>query len=317
MTEKDAKLIFGAGYAGKRNAILYAAMENQMDYLLFLDDDEYPVAVTNKKETCLWSGQYVLPMHLWHIRDADITNGYHCGYISPIPNIEYNEALEENDFKEFIEAISNEVITWESVKNIMESGGVTYADIPVLTSKQTVEVEEENHCKFITGANLCINLTKPERVFPFYNPPGARGEDTFLSTLLTDRKVLRIPCYAFHDGFSAYRHLLDGVLPITLAQIAGEGNAIVTRFYNACIGWVRYKPLLLYITEPDKYQSYVEDITTTLEKILPKICHYFGNNDFMKIGEEFGKYSKNVKKHFKQFQDTQKAWELLVLKIRD
>lgn len=49
LTENDAKLLFGADYAGKRNAILYAALENQMDYLLFLDDDEYPVAVTNQK----------------------------------------------------------------------------------------------------------------------------------------------------------------------------------------------------------------------------------------------------------------------------
>jgi hypothetical protein len=92
----------------------------------------------------------------------------------------------------------------------MKNGGVTYADTKILTSDTAEEVPEINHSKFISGANLCINLTNPDRVSPFYNPPGARGEDTFLSTCLSQRKVLRVPCYAFHDGFSAYHHLMDG-----------------------------------------------------------------------------------------------------------
>src|SRR5574344_863934 len=76
--------VFGSGYAGKRNAVLFSAIEHHMDYLLFLDDDEYPMAVTNKKGTCLWSGQRVFLSHLKEIVHADLTNGYHCGYISPI-----------------------------------------------------------------------------------------------------------------------------------------------------------------------------------------------------------------------------------------
>lgn len=84
LSPEDTKLIFASGYAGKRNAILYSAIKSEMDYLLFLDDDEYPVAVTNNQDGCLWGGQYVIPMHLKNINDADITNGYHCGYISPV-----------------------------------------------------------------------------------------------------------------------------------------------------------------------------------------------------------------------------------------
>lgn len=62
LSEKEVKLLFSTGYAGKRNAILYAALEHSMDYILFLDDDEYPVAVTNTRRTCLWGSQYVLPI---------------------------------------------------------------------------------------------------------------------------------------------------------------------------------------------------------------------------------------------------------------
>ena len=44
---KEASMIFGKGYAAKRNAVLYNAIKDNIDYLIFLDDDEYPMAVTN------------------------------------------------------------------------------------------------------------------------------------------------------------------------------------------------------------------------------------------------------------------------------
>lgn len=308
----EARLIFGPGYAGKRNAIMYAALENSMDYVLFLDDDEYPVAVTKNRSACLWGGQYVLPMHLQNIGQADITNGYHCGYISPIPHMDYNDILTEDAFEKFIGAISNDIISWDSVKSTMKNGGVTYADTEVLLSDQAVPVEENNQCKFISGANLCINLTVPERTFPFYNPPGARGEDTFLSTLLKDRSVMRIPCYTFHDGFSAYKHLLDGVLPLHLEAISPLNEEAVTRFYNACIGWIRYKPLLVYITKPEEYTGIMNEIKAALEETLPMVCAYFGRNKFGELLKEFHKYSKNAPKHYERFRDTQSAWKKLL-----
>ncbi|MEE0200923.1 MAG: hypothetical protein U0I51_10305 [Muricomes sp.] len=312
ITEADTKRVFASGYAGKRNAILYAAIQRHQDCLLFLDDDEYPVAVTHNSGTCLWSGQYVIPMHIKEIMNADITNGYHCGYISPIPRIRYNEILTERMFQRFITAISNDVINWDSIQAIMDNGGVTYASAQVLAHKITEEVEEKHHCKFITGSNLCINLSEPERIFPFYNPPGARGEDTFFSTLLTDSKVLRIPCYAFHDGFSAYRHLLDGVLPTELDSISAESGTIATRFYNACIGWVRYKPLLLYITDREGYDEKISLIQHELEEIVPQISKYLDYEDFHKLITEFQKYTKNTKKHFQNFKETQISWKKIM-----
>lgn len=308
----DAKLLFGAGYAGKRNAIVYAALEHKMDYIIFLDDDEYPVAVTKSHANCIWGGQYVLRDHLQNIKDADITNGHHCGYISPIPKMQFNEVLTEMDFSRFIEAISNDVLNWASIKRIQENGGITYADIPTLLSDEVVDVPEVKHCKFITGSNLCINLTKPERTFPFFNPPGARGEDTFLSTLLTERRVTRVPCYTFHDGFSAYRHLLDGVLPLHLAPISPLDKVVVTRFYNACVGWVRYKPLLVHVTEPERYDEIIASMKETLTEVLPKLCAYFGRTEFMNLAKELDKFSKNTSKHHRQFLQTQKAWEALL-----
>lgn len=304
----EAGRIFGKGYASQRNAVLYSAIKHGMDYLIFLDDDEYPLAVTKTRSSAIWGGQHVLSNHIIHIKHADITHGYHCGYISPIPFIEYNKLMTEQDFRAFIEIISNDILNWENVKTVMNNGGVTYADIAILVNQNSIEVQEVNHAKFISGANLGINLTDPRRVFPFYNPIGARGEDTFLSTCLHDRKVLKIPCYAFHDGFSTYNHLLEGVLPIKLKFIKADNEKIVMRFYKACIGWIRYKPLLLFITQPDCYEEKIEEMRENLIKVLPKICDYFNKPEFMKILTEFDKYNKNVKKHYQEFLDTQHSW---------
>jgi len=287
ITINEVRMIFGKGYAAKRNAVLYNAIKQNMDYLVFLDDDEYPMAVTKTRSTAILGGQEVLTNHLKYITQADITHGNHCGYISPIPYMEFNDTMTETDLRSFIEAISNDIINWDTLKSVMENGGVTYADTKILTSDDAIEVQEINHAKFISGANLGINLTNPRRIFPFYNPPGARGEDTFLSTCLSERKVLRIPCYTFHDGFSTYNDLLEGVLPLRLKFIKADTEQITTRFYKACIGWIRYKPLLLYITQPERYEEKIEEMRMQLNETLPKICAYFGQPDFMTVLEEF------------------------------
>ena len=305
---KEASLIFGKGYAAKRNAILYHAIKNKMDYLIFLDDDEYPLAVTNTKNTAIWGGQNILTTHLEYLNQADITHGNHCGYISPIPHIKFNETMTETDFRNFIEAISNDIINWDTVMNVMNDGGVTYADTKILTSNEAFEVQETNHTKFISGANLGINLKDPRRVLPFYNPPGARGEDTFLSTCLSERKVLRVPCYTFHDGFSTYNSLLSGVLPTRLKFIEADNKKIIVRFYKACIGWIRYKPLLLFITQPENYKQSIEEMRKKLKETLPKICDYFQYPELINVLSELDKYDRNVEKHFHKFRETQRIW---------
>jgi len=304
----EANMIFGKGYAAQRNAVLYNAIKQRMDYLVFMDDDEYPMAVTNTRDTAVWGGQHVLTDHLKHIAQADITHGNHCGYISPIPYMEFNDTMTEEDFRSFIEAISNDIVNWDKLKAVMKNGGVTYADTKILTIGEAMEVSETNHAKFISGANLCINLTKPSRIFPFYNPPGARGEDTFLSTCLTQRKVLHVPCYTFHDGFATYNHLLEGVLPIKLKFIKADTEEITTRFYEACIGWIRYKPLLMYITNGEGYEERVKEMREQLKATLPKVCNYFGKAEFMNVLDELEEYHSNVKKHYDEFLETKCIW---------
>lgn len=308
ISKQEASLFFSSGYAAMRNAVLYAAVKNHMDYLLFLDDDEYPLAVTKTRDVPIWSGQHVLACHLRHIKDANITNGHHCGYVSPIPHITFDSNLTESNFKLFIEALSNDILNWDNVLHTIDRGGFSYADTSVLTASDPIEVPLVNSCKFISGANLCLNLTDVDSVNPFYNPPGARGEDTFLSTCLHDKTVLRVPCYTFHDGFSTYNHLLNGVLPIKLKSISASSPKAVTRFYNACVGWIRYKPLLLYITQRKHYEERIREIRRKLAASAPRLCAYFKRNDFNYILDELEMYHQSVEKHYRQFVRNQETW---------
>jgi hypothetical protein len=318
ITRKEAQLIFGDGYGKKRNVIAYFALKNKMDYLLFIDDDEYPLAIfDSKKNGVTWRGQSVVSTHLKYIDGAHVTHGHHCGYISPIPHLEFNRNLKEEDFRVFIETISNDIINWDTIKGNMEKGGITFASETVLNRDAATEVKETGGCKFISGSNLCLNLRKAEDLAPFYNPPEARGEDTFLSTCLTAVKVLKVPCYTFHDGFLNYTHLLHGVLPQSLKPVTARSPRIVTRFVRASLGWVRYKPLLLYITRRNDYDTEILRMKENLIAVVPKLCRYFNNNEFQKIHHDLDYYHRNVKNHFYAFAKTKAVWRRLVTYLRE
>lgn len=48
-TKKEVNFILGHGHAKGRNTLLYYAAKSKYDYLLFWDDDEYPVACIKMK----------------------------------------------------------------------------------------------------------------------------------------------------------------------------------------------------------------------------------------------------------------------------
>lgn len=309
---EEANQIFGEGYAKKRNTVLYFAIKNRMDYLIFIDDDEYPVATFKLGDSNVWKGQQVLSTHIKNIKNVNITHGYHCGYISPIPYIEFNDKLSEQDFRLFIESISNDILNWDSIKEKMNDGGVTYADVEIINKRPNKVVDKVGGMKFISGANLGLNLKKTDKIFPFYNPPGARGEDTFLSTSIGKCDVLKVPCYTFHDGFGIYKHLLNGVLPKDLKKIKADSGKNTKRFLKAAIGWTRYKPLLLYITQRDNYESEIAKMRESLTQVIPKICDYFDDDGFNAILDELEFYNAHVEEHYEDFKKTKSTWQKIL-----
>lgn len=317
ITTKEAKLIFGEGYGMKRNAVLYVAIKNKMDYLIFLDDDEYPIVNIPLGDGIAWKGQEVLSTHIQNIGNCNMTHGHHCGYISPIPGIGFNDTFTELDFKQFIETISNDIINWDSVRAKMNNGGVSFGDLEVMNNQEISLVQEVDGMKFISGANLGFNLHDLDKLFPFYNPPGARGEDTFLSTCIGSCEIRKVPCYTFHDSYQTYSHLLNGVLPNQLKAMTVTSASVYKRFLRASIGWIRYKPLYLYITQRDDYTKEIQKMRQDLSVVIPKICRFFGNDDFMGVQKELDRFDGQVEAHYRDFQQTKAAWIKVMDNIKE
>lgn len=322
LSKDEAELFIGHGHAKGRNTVMYYALKEKMDYLLFWDDDEYPVAcVKGENGKIEWKRQNNVIDHIKYMEKehTDVTRAYHCGYISPIPYIESNEEVTEDDIKDFIEAISNEFVTWESIKKNFElDGGVTFADREIADGKGAFELTCENgNKKWVAGSTLCLNLNSIEKIPAFYNPPGARGEDTFFSVLLDDAKVFRIPLYHFHDGFLKCTSIMKNRFPAKLKKIESDENSIEQRFLKASTGWIKYKPLLMYIENKETYNDRIIDIQDKLERSSKKIDNLFEYCDFTNLPNIMSEYDENVEEHYQEFLETNRIWNKLKIDIKN
>lgn len=314
MKKDDMEFFFGYGHAKGRNTLMYYAVKNEMDYLLFWDDDEYPVAVLDENGKKKWIKQDNILKHLEFMDEekADVTIGYHCGYISPIPYIDFTEIFTEKDMKEFIEAISNDIISWESIREKMnKNNGVTFADKKLVKGEEAYEIESIGAGKWVAGSTLCLNLNHEDKIPAFYNPPLARGEDTFFSTLLGNSKTVRIPVYHFHDGFLKYTEIMERKYPKNLRKINVREECVKTRFLKATMGWIKYKPLLLYITDKKEYSKKIKEMRKSLEITVPKLNKVFSDDCFTDLLNELNIYDKNVAVHYEEYKRTNKIWETL------
>ncbi len=161
LTKEEANLFFGHGHAKGRNTLMYYALIRQMDYLLFWDDDEYPVACIKNEDAkeITWKEQDNISEHFKYIQDADVTIGYHCGYISPIPYVELNEDVDEKLFKDYIEAISNDIISWDSIRNkFVKDNGITYADEKIANGEGVYEIQKNNGAKWVSRLNFMLKF---------------------------------------------------------------------------------------------------------------------------------------------------------------
>jgi hypothetical protein len=320
MNKEDMEFFLGHGHARGRNTVMYYAIKHKMDYLLFWDDDEYPVAVLKEKGTTKWTKQDNILKHLEFMdkEHSDVTIGYHCGYISPIPYIDFNDNFTEQDMKEFIEVISNDIISWESIREKMKNNnGVTYAESELVKGNGAYEIKTDGIGKWVAGSTLCLNLNNVDKIPAFYNPPLARGEDTFFSTLLGNSKIIRIPVYHFHDGFLKYTEIMNGIYPKSLRKINVKEQSIKERFLKATLGWIKYKPLLLYIKNKDVYYEEIEQMIEKLKIIVPKLNKIFEDDCFSELLRVLEIYNVNVVKHYEEYKKTNEIWNLLKGKINN
>ena len=83
---------------------------------------------------------------------------------------------------------------------------------------------------------------------------------------------------------------MEGVLPIKLKYIQADSDKVRDRFYHACIGWIRYKPLLIYITQREEYEEKIKEMRANLKATLPQICKFFNRTHI--LSSKYKNYSK-------------------------
>lgn len=320
MTKEETKLFLGNGYAKARNTILYCAMQHKMDYILFWDDDEYPVAsVLNEDNTLSWIKQKNLLQHVKNIQNVNVTQGYRCGMMNPVPYIKYTKDITKQDYKNFINALENEVISWKKIQAMRKNpSGISYADPLIINenykAKVIKKIGEEN---FVLGSGLCLNLKDINKIPAFYNPPNARGEDTFFSCALKEKEatVLKVPTYHFHDSFLQYSKIMRERYPEQLTSKQLLDAEIEQRFLKATIGWIRYKPLFYYIKDRENYRKIIDEAKENLEKSVYKINTKFKTCDFSCLIDELEKYDNDVETHYQEYLKVNKLWDKFKNKV--
>ena len=313
-TQEEINLFIGSkGYAKKRNSILYFALKGQIDYLFFWDDDEYPLAICKSENNELqWIKQNNILEQLRALERGDVTNGRRCGFMAPIPNVKSNKHFAPKIFKTFLEAVNTDGMSWEFFEDILNNdGGITFADKKIATSF----VEAKNYNGTLFASTLGINLKNIDIIPAFYNPPQSRGEDTFFNIKIKREKnarVLKVNSYHFHDSFLKYTQLMDEKYPTKLKKISlKEGKEIEKRFYNTVLGWAKYKPLYIFLTDKEDYRKLIYEAKEKLSSTILLIDKVFPNYDFQVLLKEFNEYDKNVEVHYQEFLHTNEIWNRL------
>jgi len=312
---EEAEKFFGYGYARARNTLMYMAAREKVDHFLFWDDDEYPVACIQNNDKLEWKLQNNIAQHIKYMKEADITLGQRCGYTSPIPYIDLNSIDDESGVEAFINAVKNEFTTWEKVKDYWSnSKGVTYSDKKIIKDEIVFEKGISEETDFvISGSPLCLNLQNIDKIPAFYNPEGARGEDIFFTLALKDARVLQIPVYHFHDSFLTYTGILKKEYPEFIEDVDPEDENIKNRFIKVSKGWMKYRPLYLYISDRKKYEQEIELTKENLNKGVPVMNEIFGTTEFNDLFDELEKYHQNVEEDYKEFLAVNRIWK----KIKD
>lgn len=91
-----------------------------------------------------------------------------------------------------------------------------------------------------------------------------------------------------------------------------DSGTVMNRFYKACIGWVRYKPLYTYLTQHDDYDEIIRQSKENLAQSIPRICAYFNNSDFARLNAELENYSNSVQEHYDLFQKSKEVWKRII-----
>jgi hypothetical protein len=236
-------------YGAYRNAALFTALLEGIDYLIFFDSDVWPrelVALEGRKP--LWNEVDVVGEHLAALTLPGVaaTSSEYSGYYIVPP-------MAFDGLDQLLIGLGKGSDP-ECLARLVDDRCLAISRPGNVRTRPT---------KKLLGGNLGLSLRNAERLLPFYSSGFefwglyvlGRGEDTFLSYGLADlgSEMIDIRLPVFHDTFVNFPS------PPRI-----QSSAVRDRFYNACLGWIGRNPLLAW------HQAELGLLETSLEQELER-----------------------------------------------
>ncbi|MCC7264028.1 MAG: hypothetical protein IT369_16060 [Candidatus Latescibacteria bacterium] len=302
------------GYCSQKNLALIHALLAGADYLLFLDDDEYYAAPFPGEQGGLeWEEGDLLGPHLRGLQAAAITHGVETGYTSPIP-ADLDRYLGEAVRRRLGAALGlgSEFI---GEHTFVLPGRLARCGNRMELRCLPRPLPRERGVVRMSGGNIAFDLAAVRQglIPPYFNPPGARGEDALLGAQLGGLACHRVGACIFHDPFQRYLDITRGEYPPHLAQIE-VAPASLERFGGAFIGWLRYAPLLLRLTvgETREREERLEQMQAEMDALGPLLAQALGWEGFAQGGQELRRYRERVEGDWEDLQRAREAWVRVV-----
>jgi hypothetical protein len=218
-------------YGAYRNAAMFSALLEGIDYLIFFDSDVWPrELIALDDEGPLWKEIDFVGEHLASLSLPGViaTSSEYSGYYIVPP-------MKFDGLDKLLTGLGKASDPYCMAR---------LTDRGCLATSYRGQVRTEPTNKLL-GGNLGLSLGTPELLVPFYSSGyefwgmyvQGRGEDTFLSQQLLDfgSELIDIKLPVFHDTFVNFP-----------SKPKIQSKEVRDRFYNACLGWIGRNPLLAW-----------------------------------------------------------------------
>lgn len=289
-------------YGAYRNAILFKALLEGVDYLLFFDSDVRPVVLTDLRgEQPMWQEVDFVATHLTYLTQPEVlatTSDYSGYYIIPPMAFDGLRDLLIGLGKEH----ALEYMTEWDVHGCLNLGSQTPAS-PKPTNK-------------LLGGNLGLNLNQPWNLAPFFSTAYefekqcvmGRGEDTLLGQALSGNggQLLDVDLKIFHDTYIDFP-----IKPDIFRKDVRE------RFYWACLGWIGRNPFLTWFRtkasrKEDRFEEEMRRQAESLSVGSAKAARFFEDPKFLRLPAALEASMSALPESVARYQRLKNSWIQLV-----
>jgi hypothetical protein len=317
-TDEAELLCLARGFGNKKNLILLRALLNGYEFVLFWDDDEYPVICLEEPNGIAWQQTDVLGAHLSELTiGADVTSGFWTGHVFPnVPGI--NRILKNRTARMLGEALGRGTETHSkysfiSCKKSFEIG----RNIP-----NAAEIIAVGGGKWVSGGNISIRMqSQLEGIIPpYYTPRDSRGEDTIFSLHLSRAKVMAVPSGAFHDMYLDHPAITEGDYPLDPGYVPQNMRKYLARFGEALNAWLAYAPLFIRLSKGTAYRDVLREMIVLLRDVdrtlfieFPQLGEALRGR---KLADILADYSCGVEEQYQELRRCHDVWQRLCRRIR-